>query len=344
MRNPFLNSANSAWLFLWIFLSIAFASVSTCFAQEIVLRDLTRISSVPVQDVNNEFLVLTNGQKLTWDQILQTQVDPVWQKQLDQRLKTIGLPLYRLKHRLRQKNFSGAFEIAKDWYGSDQQKFAGTESEFLVCRAVMLGRIAAGQRELSVEPMIQALKLQQECSSAFLEPFSHLAFSDSEFMTELCHDLSPIWTSREECLKQLGILEAKFDLKLLTNRWPGLAVYLSSMAVHAQQRERMQQWNSAMGSVAEFRPWQRMMNSNLSRTPLSVLIRDTEGSLRVSTMYWWATDPDQQAPKPDCVLTLLKIVANYQEEFPALSELSLQQAIKLTDDPEEIELLQDAAN
>jgi hypothetical protein len=328
--------AKSAWALSLIF----FFSASTCLSQEIVLRDLTRISNVAVQDVNDEFLSLSDGQKLTWDQVLQANVDPVWQRPLDQNINNFGLALYRLKHRLRLKNFNGAYEIAKDWYQRDQQKFAGSEANFLVCRAIMLGRIDSGETELSVEPMVRALLLQQKCSSAFLNSFSGLAFSESEFKTQLCDDLVPVWSSTEQCAKQLNRLEAEFDLEALTNSWPGLAVYLSSMAVHAQQRERMRPWNSSMGSVVEFRPWQRMMNSNLSRTPLSVLIRDTEGTLRVSTMYGWATAEDQQASKSDRVLALLKIVANYREEYPALAKMSLAEAAALTDDSEEREMLQ----
>ena len=332
MRN---SAAKSMWLLPCIFLSC----VSTGLAQEIVLRELTRISGVSVQEVNDEFLSLSDGTKLTWDQVLQARVDSVWQKKLDQRLEKFGLPLYRLKHRLRQENFVGASEIANRWYEQPEQTFAGAEANFLVCRAVMLGRIAAGKRETVMEPMIRALLLQQDCSPSFLNAFKDLRFSDSEFKTQLCDDLPPVWTSAEGCAIELNRLDDGFDLEELTDRWPGVAVYLSSMAIHARQRERMQPWNSSMGRVAEFRPWQRMMNSSLSRTPLSILVRNTEGALRVSTMYWWATAEDQQAPKADRVLTLLKIVANYREEFPALSKLSLQQAIELTDDSKERELL-----
>lgn len=334
MRNPF---AKSVCLLLGVFCCCAWLA-SPVVSQEIVLRDLTRVSGVAVQDVSDEFLTLTDGQKLTWDQVLQAQVDPVWQKQLDQRLETFGEALYRLKHRMRQGNIQGAEEVANAWYEKEKQ-FAGGEANFLVCRAVMLGRIAAGEPELAVEPMIRALELQQQCSRKFLKSFSELSFSEQEFRTSLCEDLAPVWTSSRECLKQLNQLDAEFDLQKLTEAWPGLAVYLSSMAVHAQQRERMLPWNQSMGRVAAFRPWQRMMNSNLSRTPLSVLIRDTKGPLRVTTMYWWATAEDQQAPKSDRVLTLLKIVANYQQQYPALAKMSLDRAIALTDDPEERELL-----
>ena len=204
---------------------------------------------------------------------------------------------------------------------------------FLVSRAVMLGRIEAGQAERALEPAVRALLLQQKCSRAFLDSFPGLAFADNEFKTTICQDLSPVWSSAEECSKQLNKIGEKFDLDDLVIEWPGLAVYFSSMAVHARQRERMIVWSPAMGAIPELRPWQRILGSNFSRVPLSVLTRDTKGSLRVSTMYWWATAEDQQASKADRVLTLLKIVANYNEQFPALSKMALAHAIELSDDP-----------
>ena len=313
--------------------SFVLLNATSAFAQEIVLRDLTRISGVEVRDVDNSFLSLANNQKISWDQVLQVQVDPVWQAKIEQRIEKFGLPLYRLKHRLRQKNYRGAFEVARDWYDNEELQFPGNETMFLVSRAVMLGRIDAGQAERALEPTVQALLLQQKCSREFLDSFPGLAFTEDEFRTDLCQDLSPVWSSADECSKQLIGIGEKFDLDQLVIEWPGLAVYFSSMAVHASQRERMIVWSPAMGAIPQLRPWQRILGSNFSRVPLSVLIRDTEGSLRVSTMYWWATAKDQQASKADRVLTLLKIVANYDDQFPALSKMALARAIELTDDP-----------
>jgi len=313
---------------------VAFNSCSI-LAQEIVLRDLTRISNIRITSVDDASLNLADGKQLSWDQILQARVDPVSQNLVDSRIEKFGLPLYRLKHRLRQKNFAGAFEIAQQWYDNDEQKFSGSEANFLVCRSVMLGRIGRAENGLAIEPMVRAIELQEKCSSEFLTSIPGLAFSKSELKTELCNQLLPVWGSAEETVSQLNDLEAKLDLKTLTQKWPGLAVYLSSMTVHARQRERMTQWNSAMGSVPELRSWQRVLNSDLSQTPLSILLRDTEGPMRVSTMYLWATAEDQKAAKSERVLTLLKIAANYQDEFPALAKESLARAVELTDDPKE---------
>jgi len=308
---------------------------SNCTAQEIILRDLTRITNNPVTSATDESLNLSNGQKLSWSSILQARVDPVWQKPVDERIAKFGLPLYRLKHRLKQQNHTGAFEIAQQWYDDDQNSFVGPDANFLVCRSMMFGRIARGENAKAVEAMIRALQLQQQCSTEFLDSIPDIAFAEQELVTRLCDELLPVWSSADEARTQLRQLDSKFELEKLVQKWPALAIYLSSMAVQSGQRERMLDWNSAMAKVPELRPWQRVLNSDHARTPLPNLIRGTEGSMRVTTMYWWAVAEDQQAAKSDRVLTLLKIVANYQDQFPALARESLARAVELTDDPDE---------
>ena len=199
----------------------------------------------------------------------------------------------------------------------------------------MLGRIERGENELAIEPMIRAIELQEKCAAEFVESIATLAFTKQELKTELCRQLLPVWNSVNETRSRLVQLDSQFDLEKLTQKWPGLAVYLSSMAVHVSQRERMTQWNAAMGKVPQLRSWQRVLNSDLSRTPLSILIRDSEGPMRVTTMYWWATAKDQRATKSERVLTLLKIAANYRDEFPSLAKESLAHAVELTDDPDQ---------
>ncbi len=308
---------------------------SVCFAQEIILRDLTRISEVPVTNIDDEFLHLADGQKLTWDQVLQSRVDAQWQESLDTHVKKFGLPLYRLKHRLRQLNVDGAFDIAKDWYENDAQTFSGHEANFLVCRAVMMGRIRRGERTSAFASMIRAIQLQEKCSATFLEAFPGLAFDEDELRTGICDELLPVWGSVEETQLALRKLDVNFDLSSLVEEWPGLAVYLSSMAVHIKQRERMTDWIPAMGAVPQLRQWQRVLGSDLPRTPLSRLIDGSEGALRVTAMYWWATAQEQQTPKRQRMLTLLKIVANYSQQFPMLAKEACAEAVELTDDPAE---------
>ena len=315
---------------------VVFAMPGTSLlAQEIVLRDLSRITNVSVASATDESLTLSDGKQLSWDNVLQVRVDPVWQKPVDERIAKFGLPLYRLKHRLRQQNHDGAFEIARDWYENDQNKFAGADANFLVSRSIMLGRIARGENGKAMEAMIRAMELQDQCSPKLLDSIPGIRFEKNELKTQLCKQLLPVWGTADEARSQLSKLDDEFDLKDLVQKWPGLAVYLSSMAIHSRQRERMTEWNAAMGKVPQFRPWQRVLNSDLSRAPLSRLIDGAEGSLRVTTMYWWATAEDQQAAKPERVLTLLKIVANYQDQFPSLAKESLGKAVELTDDPDE---------
>ena len=220
--------------------------VSSASAQTIVLRDLSRISPATIQDVDQESISLTDGRKLTWDQVLQANVDSAWQKQIEQNVRTIGEPLYRLKHRLQHQNISGAYEIAQQWYQNDEQAFAGEEANFLVCRAMMLGRIENGDRELVLEPLLQSLILQQQCEPAFLQSVPKIVFAADAFKTEIDENFLPIWTSEVQAAAQLKRLSSNFELDKHVSNWPGLAVYLSSLAIHAKDRQRAAQWSAAI--------------------------------------------------------------------------------------------------
>lgn len=324
---------------LSLVVALCIVQCALAVGQEIVLRDLTRIRNVEIKSLEDDGVRLTDGQTLTWDRILVARVGDSFQAKLDRELKQQGLSLFRLKHRIQTGNRDGAFEIANHWYQNENQRFGGAEANFLVCRSVMLGRIRRQESEHAVEPMIRALRLQEDCSQEFLDQFPDFIFRDSELKTEICEGFVPVFGKVASVQQALNQLEDTFDLDALTRRYPALAVYLCAMAIHVQQRERAEGWNTAMGSVQQLRPWQRILGSTMSRVPLSRLLDGTEGSLRVAAMYWWATADGQMASKQQRLLTLLKIVAAYSQQFPSLAQRSAFAAAELCDDPTLVQML-----
>lgn len=304
-------------------------------SQVIILRNLQQVEDATVQGVDNASLRLSDGRTFHWDQILKANVRDPWQQEIETRIETIGLPLYRLKRRLSMNDTPGAYRIAREWYLNEERAFENSEEQFLVCYAVMMGRINEGAFASAVDPMIRAIQIQGDCSQAFLDRFKHVTFQPHELKTAIYDRLLPIWSKPNETAMQLEHLQRQHDLETLVKTYPGIAVYLSSMAAQTGQRELMRDWNVAMGSVPELRAWQRVLASDLSRTPLRRLIDGSEGSIRVVTMHWWATATDQQASKRKRMLTLLKIAAYYSQQFPDLAKRSMLEAAKLTDDPEE---------
>lgn len=317
-------------------------AASKASAQAIVLRDLSRISPATIQDLDEESLTLAGGQKLTWDRVLQTNVDATWQARIEQNVREIGEPLYRLKQRLQQNNVAGAYEIAQQWYQQEDRSFAGAQANFMVCRAIMLGRLDDGERESAIEPMLQSLILQQQCEQRFLESVPEIAFAADELKTGIHEDFLPVWSSQEEAARQLKRLSSSFELDQHVARWPGLGLYLSSLAIHAQQREQAADWDVAIQRVPQLRPWQRVFSARLSQTPLATLTDGLEGGLRVVATCWWASDADQQASQSERVLALLKIVANDGQRYPRVAKLALSRSIELTEDPSVREILQSA--
>ena len=312
---------------------------SNASAQAIVLRDLSRIYPASIQDASDESLELVGGRKLSWDQVLQADVDVAWQQRIDEKVREIGEPRYRLKHRLQQNNVAGAYAIAKTWYQNEERVFVGEEANFMVCRAIMLGRLREGKRESVIAPMLQALILQQQCEQEFLDSLPDVVFAEDELKAGIHDDFLPVWSSPTEAVKQLKHLDSEFELDQLVERWPGLGLYLSSLAIYAQQQELSLGWNATMQRVPQLRPWQRVFNTRLSQTPLATLTKGLEGGLRISAIYGWASDPDQQAAKSERVLALLKIVANDGGRYPSVTKLALSRAIELTDNPQVQEAL-----
>lgn len=333
-------SSGLSVVFQALVICMVFSAAGEASAQSIVLRNLSRIYPAAIQSLDGESLTLAGGEKVTWDRVLQVDVDADWQQRIEQKVREIGEPLYRLKYRLQQNNVAGAYEIARQWYQQEDRSFSGVQANFMVCRAIMLGRLEGGERAAAIEPMLQALILQQQCEQGFLDSLPHIAFAPDELKAGIHEGFLPVWSSQEEAAPQLKRLFSGFDLDEQVARWPGLAVYLCSLSIHAQQRERAPSWGLAMQGVPQLRRWQGMLNKRFSRMTLPTLTAGLEDGLRVAALYCWASDREQQAAKSDRVLALLKIVANDGERYPRVAKLALARSIELTEDPKVRKVLQ----
>lgn len=332
----------TTYLLRWIAVSLLLAWIAAPqvgSAQVIVLRDLSRVLNVAVKSLDDEALTLMDDRQYSWDQILQADVAPRWQKELNDRVTRIGLPLFRLKQRLRISDFKGAMEIAESVYRGDAA-FVGCDANFLVCRSVMQGRIEAGQFAEAVEPMFRAVILQEQCRKETLDSFPHLLFEPNVLKAEVCEQLLPIWPDHDAAKTELARLAKSADVEAFVETHPAAAVYLATMAARTEQYELASRWSAALDS-AELRPWRLLIKPDFAKTYYSQMVRDAVVPLRLVAMYQWATDPRSgESNSNRRVLELLKIVANYQKKFPQASRLSLQAAISISDDSAEREILQ----
>lgn len=308
-------------------------------AQVIVLRDLSRVQGVGVKNVNDEALTLADDRQLSWDRILQADVGSVWQQDVDDRVAQIGLPLFRLKQRLRVGDFAAALEIAEPAYRGDRP-FAGSDANFLVCRAVMQRRIEAGRFAEAVEPMFRAVMLQDQCRQETLDSFPHLLFDSNALKTEICEQLLPIWPDVKATKTQLVSLANSADVSKLIKTHPAAAIYLATMAAQTGQSQQLARWEADL-EIEELRPWRLLIKPDFAKTYYSRMLPGAAGSLRVVAMYQWATDrASGESNANRRVLALLNIVANYQQRFPQAAALALEAAIELSDDAVQREILQ----
>ncbi len=331
-RNVFSGFLSCVFVF-------TFGCVAELFSQTIVLRDLSIISDATVRSVEDEGLLLSSGQRIPWDRILQAEIDDAFQQQLNDRIEQVGLPLFRIKQRLLVSDFSGAFEIAEPLY-LDGPSLPGNAANFLLCKSVMMGRIESGQYAAAVEPMLRSVEFQSKCTDGSLDSFSHLLFEATELRTEVCDELLPIWPDVEQAKIELERLMDSDAITRIMESFPAAAIYLASMAAQTEQYDLVQRWDQTFRAES-LRRWRVVMQSSFVRNSYRRIMSDAEGALRVVAMYLWATDQNSGEQNADRrVLKLLTIVANYQQQFPVAARISLQAAIELSTNPLQRQSLQ----
>ena len=109
-------------------------------AEPIVLRDLSLIRGKTVSDFDDASITLSDGTRLTWDQILKARVPGNRQTEFDLKLQQLGLPLFRLKTRIGNGDWIGAAEISGAIYDSsiaNGKAPADVNTEYPVCLATM---------------------------------------------------------------------------------------------------------------------------------------------------------------------------------------------------------------
>jgi len=197
-----------------------FSSRST--AQTIVLRDLTLIESANVASLDESQLRLSSGQTLSWDEILQAEVDDRFQEQVDDYLVRIGQPTFRLKNRILSNNFALAASSATTLLDSPDPHV-----RFLANRAMMRSFVQGGQPESAVVCMLRAMLAQKEFSRDIDPRMKGLLFEDATF-SSIVGELLPVFSDQQAAgtaITDIGELGAtcRFRLRLAigkrSRRW-----------------------------------------------------------------------------------------------------------------------------
>ena len=246
--------------------TIVFLTIQILFSQRllsqppIVLRDLTLIRGKTVSEFDRSWITLSDGSTLQWDEVLKATLtsqtsdgDPSLsqtqrQTKFDTLLNQIGLPIYRLKTRIRQGDWAGAGRIAEPIFDSAMAEtftFPNPNVEYLVCVATMKSRAGQGSgarsRAGGVLPFLRASSIQNKVDQKTLELSGTNGIVDKT-QNAISPELLPIWFDIDQVrtsAKQIAKLDSELrqsDAGASTTQ-AALAIYLASMQIELGQNE-----------------------------------------------------------------------------------------------------------
>ena len=321
----------------------------------IVLRDLTLIRGDSIVDFNDSSILLTNGNRLTWDQVLKATLSDGRQDEFDQKLEQIGLPLFRLKSRIRRGDWLGAGEIAGPIYDSSSESGKQTtdvDAAYLVSLATMKSRVRRGDRAGALIPFVNAAKLQFRASPGALEIVGEDRIAGRECQTGLSSELLPIWfdhSKLEKIANQLSNILENSAADVGGSQAPGMTLYLASIKIELGQTEQaislLGSLESATESDPELKAWQTVMLARLqqknshplnAQTMLETNSNKITGTAGVAALYYLGINNMELVDTSDvdrskALLTLLRIPALYGTEQPDLAAAAIYQSARIAE-------------
>ena len=319
------------------------AATAVPAADRIILRNLELVADKTALSVDEDGIRL-DGKRggsnlLTWDEIERGRVGDTLQPQFDKHLAELGPPLYRLRQRLKIGDYEGLEETAEKVY----PRFVNRESQtaYLVCQAVMWGRLARGKREAAVEPYLRCLELLRRgaAKESLLPGSRRLAVAPD---LPYCLDLAPLWFDAGEARKSLpGVQEA---IKRMAMPRPDEAyLYYVSLALAAGDVAGAQRILPAIQAkellaaelrdvvLAQQEAEQKMPGANL--VGLQSRLAKLHPANRVLAHYWlgqWRSSGDEAAQR-DAALDFLTVAAMAEDRDPELAAAGLYHALLILD-------------
>jgi hypothetical protein len=317
----------------------------------IVLRDLTLIRGKSVSKFDDTSIVLSDGSRLTWDQVLKANVAEDRQKEFNLMLNQIGLPLFRLKSRIGNGDWAGAGEIAEPIYDASIVRgnvSPDTDTFYLVCLATMKSRIRKGDRAAALMPFIRAARLQPKVSKQVREIVGARGIPQRDQETGLSHELLPVWFDNSTLQKAASSLSNWLGRVAQDNGpapAPGTTIYLASLKIELGQTEEAMRLLrsvrfdsdaelSSWRTVLEARHHQKTKNLLNAQTMLEMNEKKITGLARLAALYYRGINVVDQPDTSDldrskAILTLLRIPALHGDEHRDLAAAAIYQSAEI---------------
>ena len=313
---------------LLILLFVASGIPGLLAAQEsVVLRDMSILKNQSVARFTEDFVELSDGRKLTWDQVYSAKLsDEKFQKWHS----SLSLPLYRMKHRVAAGDFSGALKPANQLRKIFNKK-RDTESFAVVSATRILGQIQASRREQAVLTLSELLDspyatIEPE-KSRFAKTFQRLRLQ-CDVKSGYCRQLTPIFFDQAAARSTLS----QFPKPSETQR-EYYYVYLAALSDCAGDARRKNELTKKLEDEYPNSKWISLFRNEIkSQAQLDAVEHQ---SLRRSLPSLWAIRQyrvgliqlaDENLPvQQSGAVNLLKVPALLGTEFPELSAACLHQ-------------------
>ncbi len=301
-----------------------------------MLRNLDIISDQAVERFDEDGVVLSDGQVVSWDRIEKGRIDEARQAQFDQMLADLGSHLYRLRQRLSINDYRGLLPHAEAVY----PRYAGRTSDtaYMVCQALMWSRLAQGQREAALQPYLdclERLRTAKQADRPIALPGSRRLQVDLQ--TGLSPELPPVWfdaAAASQCLGGVASTIASMEKPPP----PGTRVYYATLALAAGDRQNAAQALADLDTLPELRAIveaQMLLADGQGQRAAAILARltqDIPGDWKPLAYYWLgqsrtpSSEPDERNAG---LLDLLRIPALYGQEHPELAAAALATAMQV---------------
>jgi hypothetical protein len=313
-----------------------------CAADRLILRNLDFVLDRTVVEIDEDGVRLdaalpSGSDRLTWDQIERGTV-ALDQTRFNQLLGELGLPLYRIRQRLKIGDYEALTEPAEAVY----PRFANrrSQSAFMVAQALAWSRLASGRREAAIEPLLRTCELLRGGSvQAGNLPGERSPLLDPA--TSLTPELTPVWFDAVAAKEALPAVQQA--IRTMTQPRPtGVYVYYATLALAAgQPAEAARVLDSLRGDDPLLSQWraiilaQREVQSGTPGTAvaaLQALRPDLTSDCRPAALYWLGlaqVASSDEATIRDGLLDLLSLPAEEPRDRELAAAGLYQAAIAL---------------
>ena len=224
----------------------------------IVLRDLTLLENVSIQEVQLDGLVLSDGRSFAWKQIIAVEGAAEKQAEVDLNLQRIGQPWYLLQSRIDRGESYQVVEIAtglQQWYQENSAAGGVAISNILARSAWREGKgNLAYFHYFDAVNRLQKLKPQDlKNFDRWSERYLNKEFSALETAFGLSAEFPPFWAtpaSAVDFLRQLDQWEVQQQASQVGRLRRTLAIYRLCASIFSQDADRLKQADQKLRQVA----------------------------------------------------------------------------------------------